>query len=444
MRAPAQRQGAARPQLVQATLDALRVPDLRQKILYTFAMLVIFRFIAHVPVPGVNLGALARVFQESQLLGLLDIFSGGAMRNLSVAALGVYPYITSSIIMQMMTAMIPRLSEMQKEGESGRRQINQITHWITVPIAIAQGYGQLALLASAGVLDPLWPAVGSSFLETLAMLISMAAGTMLLVWIGELITERGIGNGISLIIFSGIVAGLPTLAGGGLNTGDPTGLIFFLVIGALLLYLIVVFTEAQRRIPVQYGRSVVRGGRMYRQSGQSFIPLRVNSAGMIPLIFSFSIMIFPGIVAGYFVNSSNGIVAGIADFIQRNTFSTSPAYWILLFILTVGFAFFYTLVIYQQQDIAGNLQQSGGFIPGIRPGPPTQQYLNRVILRITWGGALFLGGVAIIPYIAGLITGVQNLTLSSTALLIVVGVALDTMRQLEAQLLMRQYEGFIR
>ena len=210
-----------------------------------------------------------------------------------------------------------------------------------------------------------------------------------------------------------------------------------------MLYVIVVFTEAQRRIPVQYGRSVQRGGRLERQGSQTHIPLRVNSAGMIPLIFSFSIMIFPGTVAGYFVNADNNVVSGVADFMQRLFFTTSPVYWILLFLLTVVFAFFYTLITFQQQNLAENLQQSGGFIPGIRPGPPTAQYLNRVIMRITWGGAIFLGAIAVVPFIATLITNVETLTLSSTALLIVVGVTLDTMRQLEAQLLMRQYEGFI-
>jgi preprotein translocase subunit SecY len=342
-----------------------------------------------------------------------------------------------------MIPIIPGLSGLAQEGEAGRAKISQYTHWATIPIALAQGYAQLVLLSSAGTLDPLFPYPGGSFLQTLAMVISLAAGTMLLVWIGELITENGIGNGISLIIFGGIVAGLPGMAGQGLLVGDPTGLLLFGIIGFAMLYVIVVFTEAQRRIPVQYGRSVQRGGRAERQGSQTHIPLRVNSAGMIPLIFSFSIMIFPGTVAGYFVNADNNVVAGIADFIQRVFFTTSPIYWILLFLLTVGFAFFYTLITFQQQNLAENLQQSGGFIPGIRPGPPTAQYLNRVIMRITWGGAIFLGAIAVVPFIATLITGVETLTLSSTALLIVVGVTLDTMRQLEAQLLMRQYEGFI-
>ncbi len=432
-----------RPQLIQAVMDAVRVPDLRKRLLFTFGLLVIFRFIAHVPMPGVDLLALDRLFQSNQLLGLLDLFSGGAMRNLSVAALGVYPYITASIIMQLMIPVFPGLSGLAQEGEAGRAKISQYTHWATIPLALAQGYAQLVLLSSAGTLDPLFPYPGGSFLQTLAMVISLAAGTMLLVWIGELITENGIGNGISLIIFGGIVAGLPGMAGQGLLVGDPTGLLLFGIIGFAMLYVIVVFTEAQRRIPVQYGRSVQRGGRLERQGSQTHIPLRVNSAGMIPLIFSFSIMIFPGTVAGYFVNADNNVVSGVADFMQRLFFTTSPVYWILLFLLTVGFAFFYTLITFQQQNLAENLQQSGGFIPGIRPGPPTAQYLNRVIMRITWGGAIFLGAIAVVPFIATLITNVETLTLSSTALLIVVGVTLDTMRQLEAQLLMRQYEGFI-
>lgn len=439
-----QRRNSGRPQLLQAVIDSMRVPDLRRRLLFTIGLLVIFRFIAHVPMPGVDLLALSRIFDSNQLLGLLDLFSGGAMRNLSIAALGVYPYITASIILQLMIPVIPRLSALAREGDAGRAKISQFTHWATIPIALAQGYGQLAILSNAGALRPMWPNAGSSLLATLAMVISLAAGTMLLVWIGELITENGVGNGVSLIIFGGIVAGLPGLAGQGLLVGDPTALLLFGFIGAGMLYVIVVFTEAHRRIPVQYGRSVQRGGRMQRQGGQTYIPLRINSAGMIPLIFSFSIMIFPGTVAGYFVNSGNSVVSGIADFVQRLFFTTSPVYWLFLFLLTVGFAFFYTLVTFQQQNLAENLQQNGGFIPGIRPGPPTAQYLNRVILRITWGGAIFLGSVAIVPFLSTLVTGVQTLTLSATALLIVVGVVLDTMRQLEAQLLMRQYEGFIK
>ncbi len=440
-----QAQQASRPALIQAVLDAFRVPDLRTRILFTLAMLVVFRFLANVPIPGiVDRGALATLFEQSQLLGLLDIFSGGALHNFSIVALGVYPYITASIIMQLLVPAIPQLRELSREGEVGRQRVNQITHWLTVPMAAVQGYGQLLILQQAGVINS--TNLGGGGFNGLTAIFTLAAGTMLLVWIGELITERGIGNGISIIIFGGIVATFPQLISQGFVEQDNmTGLVMFLAIAVAIIYLIVLFTEAQRRIPVQYGRSVFRGGRQYKQGGSSFIPIRVNSAGMIPLIFAFSLMIFPGTIASYFADpSSAALSARIAGVVQSLFDSTGLFYWAILFILVVMFTFFYTLVVFQQQNLSESLQRNGGFIPGIRPGRPTAEYLNKVVLRITWGGALFLGFVAIIPYFATLVTDVRALTLSSTSLLIMVGVALDTMRQLEAQLLMRQYEGFMK
>lgn len=269
---------------------------------------------------------------------------------------------------------------------------------------------------------------------------------MFLVWLGELITEKGIGNGLSIIIFGGIVAGLPSMvAQGFLARDNPGGLLLFVFVAAFLIFAIVIFTEAQRRVPVQYGKSMFRGGRMYRQSGATHLPLRVNSAGMIPLIFAFSIMILPGTIAQYVANpASDNFFARAGTFIASAVSPASLFYWVMVFILVVIFAFFYTMVVFQQQQLADNLQRNGGFIPGIRPGPPTQQYLNRVIIRITWGGAIFLGLVAIVPFFVTRLTDVQAITLTSTSLLIMVGVALDTMRQLESQLLMRNYEGFLR
>ncbi|MFL2760448.1 MAG: preprotein translocase subunit SecY [Dehalococcoidia bacterium] len=432
----------SRPQLIQSMLDAMKVPDLRDKILFTFAMLLIFRFVAHVPVPGVDTQALSQAFRDQALLGFLDLFSGGALANLSVAALGVYPYITASIVMQILTPVMPGLKELSQEGEFGRQKINQYTHYLTVPIAFMQGWGQLTLLRSSGVL----PGVDFGLnLHTFAMMLSLVAGTMFLVWLGELITERGLGNGISLIIFGGIVAGLPQMLGRGFLENDYVSTLIMLgVIGFALIYIIVFFNEAQRRVPVQYGRSVFRGGRMQRQSGSSFLPIRVNTAGMIPLIFAFSIIILPGTIASYFNDPlSDGFLNSIASFFASTLDPSNLPYWIAVFVLVVMFTFFYTLVIFQQQNLADTLQRNGGFIPGIRPGLPTQEYLNRVIIRITWGGALFLGGIAIVPYFVSELTGIQALTLSSTSLLIMVGVALDTMRQLESQLLMRNYEGFL-
>ena len=430
-----------RPRLLQAMIDAFSLPDLRRKILITLAILAIFRFVAHVPLPGVNLNALQDLFERNALLGMLDMFSGGAMRRLSVAAMGVYPYITSSIIMQLLVPVIPKLQAISQEGEAGRHRINLITHWLTVPMAGLQGYGQLIFFQREGIL-----ASGDAMLMA-TMVISMIAGTMFCIWLGELITEHGIGNGISIIIFGGIVAGLPTLIGQGfLAKGQLAGLGFYIIIILVTILVIVIFTEAHRRIPVQYAKSVFRGGRMYKQSGATHIPLRVNTAGMIPLIFAMSLVLFPGILASYFANPVEPNFANqiVSLFDPNAALPMGLFYWGLFFILVIGFAFFYTMVIFQQQDLPGVLQRQGGFIPGIRPGKHTASYLNSVIKRITWAGALFLAAVAIMPFVAREITNVQVIQLSSFGMLIVVGVALDTMKQLEAQLAMRRYEGFIK
>ena len=440
-------QGGRLPRLLQAAIDAFSLPDLRSKILFTLALLAIFRFAAHIPMPGIDQQALSNLFENNDLLGFLDLFSGGALRRMSIVALGVFPYITASIVMQLITPVFPKLQEMAREGESGRAKMSRITHWLTVPIALAQGYGQLMLLQGSGVFAGSGFELGfsgSSLLPTVAALLSIVAGTLFLVWLGELITERGIGNGISLIIFSGIVAGFPGLLSQGfLDSDNVLGIGFFAIIGVGIIALIVMFNEAHRRIPVQYGRSIFRGGRMYRQSGATYLPLRINSAGMIPLIFAFSIVILPGTMATYFATTT-GVVGDVARFFADLLVPTSPPYWIMVFILVVIFTFFYTLVVFNQQNLAENLQRNGGFVLGIRPGRPTQEYLNKVIVRITMGGALFLGFIAIVPYLASLITDVQAISLSSTSLLIMVGVGLDTMRQLEAQLMMRNYEGFLR
>ncbi len=431
----------SKPRLFQAMIDAFSLPDLRRRILITIGILVVFRFIAHVPVPGVDQNALQSLFERNALLGMLDMFSGGAMRRLSVAAMGVYPYITASIIMMLLVPVIPRLQALSREGETGRNKINLITHWMVVPLAALQGYGQLVYLQREGVL------ASTDTLSISAIVLSMIAGTMFLVWLGELITEYGIGNGISIIIFGGIVARLPEMIGQGfLARSNFAGLTFYIFIVVLTIVVIVLFTEAHRRIPVQYAKSVFRSGRMYRQSGTTHIPLRVNSAGMIPLIFAMSLVLFPGIVASYFANPAE---PNFADWVMRLFNPNAPLpeglfYWGLYFLMSVAFTFFYTMVIYQQQDLPGVLQRQGGFIPGIRPGKNTSTYLNSIINRITWGGALFLGCVAVMPFVARELTNIEVIQISSLGLIIMVGVVLDTMKQLEAQLVMRRYEGFIR
>jgi preprotein translocase subunit SecY len=436
-------QVSSRPRLIQALFDAFSLPDLRRRLLFTIGMLVVFRFIAHVPLPGVDLAALQQLFEQNQLLGMLDLFSGGAMRNFSVAAMGVYPYITASIVMQLLVPVIPALRNLSQEGEAGRSRVNQFTHWLTVPLAALQGYAQLALMRSQGAVAQ------AEALPTVAIILSMTAGTVFLVWLGELITERGIGNGVSIIIFGGIVAGLPEMMGRGfIAKENMIGLIAFLIVGLAMVALIVIFTEGHRRIPVQYARTAFRGARMYRQSGSTHIPLRVNTAGMIPLIFAMSLMIFPGTIASYFA-SPTGQPPNFANTIMTWFSPSTPLpvglfYWVVYFLMVVAFAFFYTMVIFEQMDLARTLQRQGGFIPGVRPGKPTTDYLNNVINKITWGGALFLAFVAVMPFLVREVTDIGVLTLSSTGILIVVGVALDTMKQIEAQLTMRRYEGFLK
>jgi len=433
----------ARPRLLQAMLDAFHLPDLRRRILITLGILVAFRFVAHVPLPGVDANALQQLFERMPIFGMLDLFSGGAMRYFSVAALGVYPYITSSIVMMLLVPVIPQLQALSREGETGRNKINLITHWLTVPMAGVAGYGQLVLLQREGVVS------ATAAVQTVAIVFALMAGTMFLVWLGELITEYGIGNGISIIIFAGIVAGLPELIGQGFLAREQFGgLAAYILIAIATITVIVIFTEAHRRIPVQFARSVFRSGRMYRQSGSTHIPLRVNTAGMIPLIFAMSVVMFPALIASYFANPT-GAEPNFANHIMSlfNPNARLPLglfYWGLYFLLTVSFAFFYTMIVFSQQDLPGTLQRQGGFIPGIRPGKHTATYLNQVISRITWAGALFLAMVAVMPFAAREITNVQVMQLSSMGLLIMVGVALDTMKQMEAQLAMRRYEGFIK
>jgi preprotein translocase subunit SecY len=434
--------------MLQAVINAFKIPDIRRKILFTVAMLVIFRLIASVPIPGVDREGIRTYIETNQLLGMLNLFSGGGLNNFSVVALGVYPYITATIIMQLMTPIIPRLNELSMEGQQGRNQIDRYTHYLTVPLAALQGYGQMLLFssdASGNLIDDFGLFNSDTFLPTLAILATLTAGTMLLVWIGELITENGIGNGISVIIFGGIVASLPgavwTLVSGGTLGQNVFGTLLFLLIGLITVVGIVLINEGQRRIPVHHAKRV-RSGRQYGGNTTN-IPLKVNSAGMIPLIFAVSIMVFPGMIANFLSGSGTEWVRDLAFNLSRWLSPDTVPYNIVYFLMVIGFTFFYTMVVFQQQRIPESLQRQGAFIPGIRPGRMTAEYLQKVLSRITVVGALFLGIVAILPFIAARITGVDNLLLSATSLLIVVGVAIDTMRQLESQLMMRNYEGFI-
>jgi preprotein translocase subunit SecY len=426
-----------------ALVNAFRAPDIRRRLLFVLGMLVVYRFLAHIPAPGVDPTELQRFLSENNFLQLLNLFSGGGLSNFSIVALGVNPYINASIIMQLMTGVVPRLQQLSREGEYGRNKINQYTRYLAVPMGFIQAYGYLAILASrdVGVIT----GFDLTSYVTITQLFTLVAGTILAMWIGELITERGIGNGISFIIFAGIVSQIPGGIAAFVENPDPAGGFAFLVLAIVAVFVIVYIQEGQRRIPIQYA-SRVRGRRMY-QGGSTFLPLRVNQAGVIPIIFAVSIILFPTQLASYFRASDVEIVRNISEGIIVFLDQRNAPYMIGYFLLTVGFTYFYTAFTFKPDETADQLRKNGGFIPGIRPGSPTRDYLARVVLRISLAGALFLGIVAVSPLVVSLLFSgsvLSNLGLGGTALLILVSVVVETMKQLEAQLMMRNYEGFIR
>jgi preprotein translocase subunit SecY len=445
--------------MIQALRNAMTLPDLRRKLLYTLLILVIYRLAAHVPVPGVNQAALAQLLAgtggASQLFNLMNILSGGAVANFSVIANGVYPYITAQIIIQLLTPIIPALERIAEEGEAGQRKLNQWTYYLAIPLGLLQAFGQARVFGAGTGGEAVLPNFGFSepanVLPTISVLVAMSAGTMFAIWLGDLITEQGIGNGLSLIIFSGIVASVPQnlvriwTQAQAREGGVAMGLLMvfiFLAIMAIMMFVIVVVQEGERRIPVQYGKRV-RGIKMYA-GGSTHIPLRVNTAGMIPLIFAQSFLTFPAVIAQFFVVNQNARIAQFATGVMNFFSGQSPWYGLLYFVTVVGFTYFYTDVMVQQQNLPDALKRQGGFIPGIRPGKKTADFINSVYRRITLVGALFLGGVAVLPYIVDLFLQTKVLLVTASGMLIVVGVVIDTMRQLEAQLLMRHYEGFIK
>lgn len=418
--------------------NSFKSPEIRQKILFTLAIFLVFRFFAHVPVAGVDLVQLQNLFANNQFLGLLNIFSGGTLANFSIMALGLNPYINASIIMQLMTMVFPKLEELQKEGDTGRKKINQYTRFLTIPLAALQAIGMYALLKSQGIIVNLPPLAFISFIFT------MVAGTMFLVWLGELITEKGVGNGISLLIFAGIVGQFPVIIGQTISTATAEmsmSLFIFVALALLVIAAIIIVNEATRRIPVHYARRM-RGSNM--TSGQStHLPLRLNQAGVIPIIFAISLVLMPSLIAGFLVTSPNPFFSGIGQTINTWFAPTGVPYNVTYFLLVVGFTFFYTAVIFNPKKISEEIQKYGGFIPGIRPGSPTTKYLNYILVRITLVGACFLGLVAILPEIARALTGVQTLLLGGTSILIVVSVVLDTFKNIEANLVMRSYDKFV-
>ncbi len=434
--------------MFEALINAFRAPDIRRRILFVLGMLVVYRALAVVPVPGVDDARLAELIQQQQFLQLLDLFSGGGLASFSIVAMGVNPYINASIIMQLMTGVVPRLQALSREGEYGRTRINQYTRYLTVPLALLQAYGYLAILQAANALTGEFDILS---ITTIGQMITLAAGTVLAMWIGELITERGIGNGISFIIFAGIVSGVPQGIATYLSSPDIAGGVAFVILAIVVVAVIVYIQEGQRRIPIQYA-SRVRGRRMY-QGGATFLPLRVNQAGVIPIIFAVSILLFPTQIASYFASppgadpGSITIANQVADFIVGFLSPQGIPYIVGYFLLTMGFTYFYTAFTFKPDETADQLRKNGGFIPGIRPGAPTRDYLAKVVFRLSLAGAIFLALIAVSPIILSAIFQggvVGGFALGGTALLIVVSVVVETMKQIEAQLMMRNYEGFIR
>ena len=412
-------------------------PETRKKIIVTAVVLLVFRFVAHIPASGIDRTSLSALFLGSPLLSLLDVFSGGTLANFSIMALGLNPYINASIIMQLLTYVIPALEELSKEGEYGQEKINQYTRFLTIPLAAMQAFGMYSLLRSQGILTTLSP------LALFSLILTMTAGTVFAVWLGELITEYGFSNGVSILIFAGIIARLPVVVGQSVTAIQAQDLMkigVFLGLAVVIVGLIVFMNEAVRRVPISYARRVGRGASPLN----SFLPLRLNQAGVIPIIFAVSLVLLPSIVSQFLTGIDNERLANLAAGIAAAFNPQSLVYNALYFLLVFGFTYFYTAVVFNPTKIAENLQKNGGFIPGIRPGTATSQYLSFVLNRITLIGASFLGFVAILPSFFQNFVGVANLAIGGTGILIVVSVVLEVTRELEAQLVMRKYEGFVR
>jgi preprotein translocase subunit SecY len=428
--------------VLRAFVNAFKVPDLRNKILFTLFIIAVYRFGSHVPVPVVDIGILQRSLAQggqNSFLNFIDLFSGGALTRMAVFGLGIMPYITASIIMQLLTVVIPKLEQWQKQGEQGTKKINQATRYVTVVLALLQSTGLVFLFHSGssqiGGVDIFPP--GSFTAPNIALIVMvMTAGTALIMWMGELITQRGIGNGMSILIFSSVISRLPQEGRAILLQAGTAKFVVVLGIGLAIVVAVIFIEQGQRRIPVQYAKRVV--GRRMTAGGSTYIPLKVNQAGVIPIIFASSILYFPTLLASvYHANWFTNIVN------NHITNQRSLAYMAIYGLLVVFFAYFYTAIAFNPVDTADNLRKYGGFVPGIRPGPPTADYLSYVLTRITLPGSIFLAGIALLPTIVLALYTIQQFPFGGTSLLITIGVALETMKQLESQLLMRHYEGFL-
>ncbi len=411
-------------------------PDLRRNLTFVVLMLVLFRLVANIPFPGVDTQALRDLFASNQVFGMMNLFSGGGMQNFSVVMMGVAPYITSSIIFQLLPMVIPQLEEMKKE-EQGRQKITMWTRWLTVPLAALQAFGMITLIqnVSPGVIQAL------GFFDMFHMIVIITAGTIFLMWIGELITERNVGNGISLLIFAGIISGLPTSVQQVIATYDPTQLftiVSFLIIALVTIVGVVFINEGQRKIPVQHARQI-RGSNSV-SGGASFLPLKVNMAGVIPIIFAIAIITFPSMIAQFFMYSETAWLAAGARWLD-DLFRNQLIYGILYFLLVFAFTYFYTGVTFDPDKISENLQKRGGFVPGIRPGRNTSEYLRFITHRVTLFGGLFLGAIAVLPLVMRYFTDMDILTIGGASLLIVVVVTVETVKKIQSQLTMREYDG---
>jgi len=414
---------------------SFKSPQIRKKIVVTALALVVFRLAAHIPAAGIDRTSLQALFFGSPLLSLLDVFSGGTLANFSIMALGLTPYINASIILQLLTVVVPKLEELSKEGEYGQEKINQYTRILTVPFSVFQAFGMYALLTSQNIIAPLSP------LAIVALITTMAAGTMLAIWIGELITEYGVGNGISFLIFAGIIARLPVSITRTLTTVRAEDLLYigiFLAVAVIVVGLIVYVNEATRQVPIHYAR---RTGGMGQSS---YLPLRVNQAGVIPIIFAVSLVLMPTMLSQFLSGVDNPQISQFAVQLSTLFQPSSPTYNLVYFLLVVAFTYFYTSIVFNPEKIAENLQKNGGFIPGTRPGPQTIKYLNYVLNRITAAGAVFLGLIAVLPAIVSTAIGIPSLVIGGTGILIVVAVLLEITRDIEAQLVMKRYESLLR
>lgn len=426
---------ARKIKMIESFKNILKSRDLRNKILSVLALLIVFRIAAVIPVPGIDTSRLKTFFEGNQFFGLLNIFSGGAMTNLSIVMLGVSPYITASIIMQLLTLIFPAMKELSQEGgEAGYLRFNQYSRLLAVPLAILQGYGFLILLQRQSIINRLTP-----FMITTDIII-ITAGTLFLMWLGEIMTEQKIGNGVSLIIFAGIVSRLPQIIQRLWVNYEPLQIpiyLTFLVVFLIVIAGVVLITEGQRNIPIQYAKRV-RGTRVYG-GVSTYLPLRVNQGGVIPIIFAISVLLFPGMIGTMLSQTKIAWLNNLAHNLQ-NFLNNQILYAILYFVLVVLFTYFYTAVTFDYKEIAENIQKQGGFIPGLRPGGPTQEFLGYILNRITLTGALSLGLIAILPLLTTLVTGISGLALGGTSLLIAVSVALEVFKQIKAQLAMREYE----